>query len=591
MSSGVVRDAETLEDLDSGIVVRDRERSIERLRMDVSDVPDLERMLEDLSATLKKDLGKPLSERRAITRLVAPTAAPSLALNKTETARRRAEAVGSVEPVYYHIKKGEVVVRQGEVVGPEQQLKLQALVGERDRMFDFYRALGVFMISVLFTVGLSMSARCGLFEPLSNRDIAFISAVILVFGILAKFLALFRLPLAEGLDALQLEVLQFSLPLAGATGIMALFYPYLVCFFAGLVLAFISTEMLGGGLPLFTFLFISGMIYAFLVRRARDRSQLLKSVLPLIGAMLLAWCGINFLNFQGLLRASAGGAYVVVGGLLSLLFVLGASPAAEFLFGFTSRFRLMELMNLEQPLLQDLMVQAPGTYHHSLILSNMAEAGARAIGANALLAKVAALYHDIGKLKAPHYFIENQYGRNNPHDRLAPSMSALILISHIKKGAEMAREHRLGAEIESIIRQHHGNTLISFFYHKARDRGDAKEEVREQEYRYPGPRPQTREAGLLLLADAVEASARTLADPTPSRIQGHVESIFRKIFAEGQLDECDLTLKDLHLLSRAYSRILTGVFHRRIIYPGGRARAEGDNVSVLPLGRNGRAGA
>jgi hypothetical protein len=261
------------------------------------------------------------------------------------------------------------------------------------------------------------------------------------------------------------------------------------------------------------------------------------------------------------------------------------------LFGFTSRFRLMELMNLEQPLLQDLMVQAPGTYHHSLILSNMAEAGARAIGANALLAKVAALYHDIGKLKAPHYFIENQYGRNNPHDRLAPSMSALILISHIKKGAEMAREHRLGAEIESIIRQHHGNTLISFFYHKARDRGDAKEEVREQEYRYPGPRPQTREAGLLLLADAVEASARTLADPTPSRIQGHVESIFRKIFAEGQLDECDLTLKDLHLLSRAYSRILTGVFHRRIIYPGGRARAEGDNVSVLPLGRNGRAGA
>ena len=602
MSAGVVADSESLAGHESAIIRRSGENAVERLRTDIADVPDVEQMFEDLTATLKKDLGKPLAVRRGIVKLVRPLAEPSLYLDAAETERRKNDAMAAVDKVFYHIKKGEVVVRQGEVVGPEQQLKLQALVGERDDVFDIYRALGVFTVSVLFMVGLSMSARCGLFKPLSNRDVAFLSTVILVFGILAKFLALFRLPLAEGIDALQLEVLQYSLPLAGATGILALFYPYLVCFFAGLVLAFISTEMLGGGLPLFSFLFISAMIYAFLVRRAADRTQLMKSVLPLLGAMLLAWCGINFLEFQGLARAAAGGGYVMVGGLLSLFFVLGASPVAEFMFGFTSRFKLMELMNLEQPLLQELMVQAPGTYHHSLILSNLAEAGARAIGANSLLAKVGALYHDIGKLKAPHYFIENQYGRVNPHDKLAPSMSALILISHVKKGVELAREYKLGSEIEDLIRQHHGTTLISYFYHKAKDRSAEKEDVREQEYRYPGPRPQTREAGLLLLADAVEASARTLADPTPSRIRGHVDTIFRRIFSEGQLDECDLTLKDLHLLSEAYSRMLTGVFHQRIEYPGdspgSRKAANGngsakpdDNVTVLPLGRrNGTRG-
>jgi hypothetical protein len=356
--------------------------------------------------------------------------------------------------------------------------------------------------------------------------------------------------------------------------------------------------MLGAGLHLFAFLFFSGMIAAFLVRRAQDRSQLLKTVMPLTSAMLLAWIGITCLDFQGVAQAAAGAGYVAAGGVVSLLFILGVSPVAEFLFGYTSRFKLMELMNLEQPLLQELMVRAPGTYHHSLILSNMVEAGANAVGANALLAKVAALYHDIGKLKSPHYFIENQYGRPNPHDKLAASMSALVLIAHVKKGVELARENKLGQEIEDIICQHHGTSLITFFFHRAKDNASPNEVVREQDYRYPGPKPQTREAGLLLLADAAEASARTLADPSPSRIQGHVESIFRKIFAEGQLDECDLTLKDLHLLSKAYSRVLTGVFHQRIEYPGGKARAKdkaesqngseaADNITVLPLKRNG----
>ena len=224
----------------------------------------------------------------------------------------------------------------------------------------------------------------------------------------------------------------------------------------------------------------------------------------------------------------------------------------------------MELMSLEQPLMQELMVTAPGTYHHSLVVANMVEAGAKAIGANSLLCKVAALYHDVGKLSYPEYFIENQFGGPNKHDKLAPSMSALILLSHVKKGTELAERYNLGQDIADIINQHHGTRIIRFFYQKALNLG---EKPRESDFSYAGPRPQTKEAAILMLADSVEASSRTLSDPTPARIKTHIDTIIKGIFSEGQLDESELTFKDLHFLSENFQRILTGIFHQRIAYP------------------------
>ena len=244
--------------------------------------------------------------------------------------------------------------------------------------------------------------------------------------------------------------------------------------------------------------------------------------------------------------------------------LFAVSPIIEMAFRYTTRFRLMELMNLEQPLLQELMVSIPGTYHHSLVVANMVEAGAKAVGANSLLCKVAALYHDVGKLAYPDYFIENQFNGPNRHDKLAPTMSALILGSHVKKGTELAAQHHVGDEIEDIIRQHHGTGLIRFFYNKAKELG---ENPRIEDYCYPGPRPQTREAAIVMLADAVEASSRTLSDPTPARIKNHIDTIIKGIFADGQLDESELTFKDLHKLAESFGRILTGLFHQRIAYP------------------------
>jgi hypothetical protein len=330
--------------------------------------------------------------------------------------------------------------------------------------------------------------------------------------------------------------------------------------------------MTGGGLWLFLYYFIGSMLYVLLVKRAQTRSDIALSIFPHMAGLMATWIGVALFQRFDSGHIWMGCLYVLGNGLLSLLVQFAVSPLIEMVFSYTTRFRLMELMNLEQPMLQELMLEAPGTYHHSLIVANMVEAGAKSIGANSLLCKVAALYHDMGKLSKPEYFIENQGRAKNPHDKIAPSMSTLVISSHVKRGVEMARQHRLGDEIAGIIEQHHGTSLIRYFFNKAKEAGD---NPREEDYSYPGPKPQTREAAIVMLADAVEASSRVLADPTPSRIRGHIDTIIKSIFAEGQLDESELTLRDLHTLTESFHRILTGIFHRRIEYPDDKKEKNG----------------
>ena len=274
----------------------------------------------------------------------------------------------------------------------------------------------------------------------------------------------------------------------------------------------------------------------------------------------------------------------IVGGMLAVGLVTSLLPLFEGLFGVTTDQRLLELSNQNLPLLKRLSLEAPGTYQHSLAVSNLVEAGADAVGGNALYLRVCSYYHDIGKLTKPQYFVENQRG-TNPHDDLLPSMSSLVIQSHVKKGVAMAREAKLPLPIIQGIATHHGTKLIRYFYHKAENQAESeKSEVRESDYRYPGPKPHTKELGILLLADAVEAAARTIEQPTPTRLQGMIKKIFDDALEDGQLVDSELTFSELDKVASAFLWVLTNMYHHRIDYPGFNFNRRNSDSGSFQLG-------
>jgi putative nucleotidyltransferase with HDIG domain len=244
----------------------------------------------------------------------------------------------------------------------------------------------------------------------------------------------------------------------------------------------------------------------------------------------------------------------------------GLLPFFESAFGLLTPMRLLELANPNHPLLRKLLLEAPGTYHHSLIVGNLAEAAAEAVGADPLLCRVGAYYHDVGKTKRPAFFVENQMTKENPHDKIAPSLSHLIITSHVRDGLELQEQYRLPSSIRDICAQHHGTTVLWYFYNKALEQ-DKSGNVSIDSYRYPGPKPQSKEAAIVMLCDAVEAAVRSMARPTPQRIEAVIRKIIRDRLQDGQLDESQLTLRDLDKAAEAFMQTLNGIYHPRIEYP------------------------
>ena len=442
---------------------------------------------------------------------------------------------------------------------------------ERSEDFSFFYVIVGLAVSifVLFQV-FHLFARKNIrkYSP-SNKDLFFLVCL------LASLFPLFKLAIfiADGLGSV--------FPYINSTG-----YYYLFPFAAGamlvrivlnseiaLIFAIISSLLFGAlfGSDLFIafYALVGSLIGAHGVRQCETRSTLYMAGLRLSMFNALMVLGLYLMTNKSFdIQLLYQLVFALAGGVLCSVIVTGTVPLIESLFKYTTNIKLLELANMNNSLLRDLMVQAPGTYHHSIVVGNLVEAAAEAISANPLLARVGAYYHDIGKVRKPLYFIENLGRQENKHDKLNPSMSALILMAHTKDGVDLAREWKLGEPLEDIIRQHHGTTLMKFFYEKAKNRKDAGDIlIDERDYRYPGPKPQSREAALIMLADAVEAASRTLTDPTPARIKGMVQKIINNIFIDGQLDNCELTLKDFHLIAKSFNLILTGMFHQRIDYP------------------------
>lgn len=343
----------------------------------------------------------------------------------------------------------------------------------------------------------------------------------------------------------------------------------------GLIFAFIIALIVGVYFPqepiLFSYAFVTSLVGCLSLIRPRSRSAYLKAGLNIaLVAVPFALASIfiqgELFLLDGVLRILAA----LLGGVLCYVVGSAIVPIVEHLGGYVTDMRLLEMATLDHPLLKDLSVQAPGTWNHSMVMGMMVESAAEVIGANSVLARVGAYFHDVGKMKKPIYFVENQGGVENRHGKLSTSMSALIIKSHIKDGIELLRKYKVPKVIEDMIPQHHGTSMIEFFYHKACkeaiETGGDPSDVDTSLYSYPGPKPQTKEAAILMLADGIEAAVRTISEPTHDRIQGLVQKMINKVFRSGQLNECDMTLRDLHQIAAVFTRVLTAIYHQRIAY-------------------------
>jgi hypothetical protein len=338
-------------------------------------------------------------------------------------------------------------------------------------------------------------------------------------------------------------------------------------FIFSVLIAFLAADVSDRSFSVALSLLIASIIAALLSYRIRRRFQVIRAgflagIVQFVVAYFLE--GRNsFLIFStldlGLLKIC------LINGILSPIIVLGILPIFEYIFKVLTNISLLELSDFNHPLMRRLILEAPGTYQHSLVMANLSEAAAEAIGANSLLVRVGAYYHDIGKLVKPQYFIENLVNYKDMHKKLKPSMSKLIIFNHVKEGVELAKRHHINPQIINFIRQHHGKTLVYYFYSRAKE--IEPDQKHEEEYKYPGPKPQSKEIAIVALADSVEAISRTVSEPNPARIEEMVREVVKKRFLEGELDESSLTLKDLEKITQSFIRILNATYHTRIKYP------------------------
>ncbi|WP_243371456.1 HDIG domain-containing metalloprotein [Geotalea sp. SG265] len=551
-----------------GLVVRDLETKRDIAAGDYSLYMDAD---EARTALLGKKLalsGSP-GDVALLKGIVSRMVSPNLTFDREATEQLKHEARSATRPVLFQVKRGEMIVRVGERVTQEQATKLDSIFESRG-IQRFFMGVGIFgLVLVLFYFPYRFALKnIRKFNP-STKDILLLTLMTIGNFIVLKIASVVSTAMGSLFPFIDTADYYYVFPFAASVIIVRIILNSEVALVYCAVCAPLLGIMFNSSLQVVIYALLSGIVGAHGVRQCKERSAIYVAGLKVSVVNIAMAVSFQFFSDSAFTVQTA---YCVVfagfGGIFNAVCVTGTIPLIEALFHYTTDIKLLELANLNSPVLRELMIRAPGTYHHSVVVGNLVEAGAEAINANPLLARVAAYYHDVGKISKPLYFIENVGGGENRHDKLSPNMSALILISHVKEGVELARESRLGQPLIDIIRQSHGTSLINFFYQKAKGLAATDlQAVDERDFRYPGPKPQTREAGLVLLADCVEAASRTLIDPTPARIQGMVQKIINNIFIDGQLDECELTLKNLHEIAKSFNGILAGIYHQRIDYP------------------------
>jgi len=489
---------------------------------------------------------------------------PTLIVDEPTTEALRAAARALIKQDVLHYKANQKIVGAGEIVDETiyQVLVAYGLINSHN---TWKSASGIAVI-VLIGMGSILvylfQYKRNIFNS-TNRLILIGLVMILIMAIGRGVIALNLGPDFNTLSGMLIPVAWATMTVAILVGVEIAIMVSVVLgvFVTVLVDPAISTSF---GLHSGIVALFGGIVGVYSVSRLSQRSDLARAGIFVSGINVLVISGIALTSDMRLAVWVVGVILGIVNGLASSFLTVGALHWFESGFHITSSVHLLELSDPNRPLLKRLLMEAPGTYHHSILVGNLAEAAAEAVRADATLVRVGAMYHDIGKLKRPYFFIENQFTQDNPHDKIAPTLSSLIITSHVKDGLELAKEYKLPQQIQDIIAQHHGDSLVSFFYHKALEES---ENVPEETFHYEGPKPQTKEAALVALADTVEAAVRSMKQPTPGRVEGFVRKIIKDKLNDGQLDQCDLTFQDLDRIAMAFVRVLSGIFHSRVEYP------------------------
>jgi putative nucleotidyltransferase with HDIG domain len=523
---------------------------------------------------------------------------PTYVFDPALTAERQAKAVTDVSARLVSYPAGEVIFRRGDVLTATQaDLYRESMVrgkGAEPAWQTWGRRLS--SVGIVGAIALAFAGYTVLFVPRMRRNPARMAAAAGLAGALA-LLACYLTAIEPAFVALTAVA-----PTVLCAVIFGIAYNQRVAMAFGALHGLLVCAALDLPVGFFAILVTGVGVSVWKLREVRDREALISmgawvAVALALGTMLagVVELPMSWVSIRQTLRDAGLAAF---GGLLVAGLALFILPTLEKTFGIMTGMTLIELRDPKQPLLRQLQQRAPGTYNHSLNLAALGEAAAEAIGADGLLTYVGALYHDIGKMNKPDYFVENQTPGFNRHDKLTPAMSLLIIVGHVKDGVELAREFNLPRPLWHFIESHHGTTLVEYFYHRARrqaeaasfaagggsvpgvESGSAPSEI---EYRYPGPKPRTKEAAIIMLCDAVESASRTISDPTPGRIEALVQAIATKRLMDGQFDECDLTLRELSTIADAVSKTLASIYHGRIAYPGESERVAGDKTRTIPV--------
>lgn len=508
------------------------------------------------------------TSREIVQELIRAVLTPNKFLDQKGTEEARGQARENIKPVY--INKNDILLEKGEVISEEIYQRLDKLELLKDKA-NHLPHLGLGIISVLLVLILYMFIKQSPLPIQSNNSQ--LVMLVLIFAINTAGMKI--ISLGQNLDY---PYIGYLAPAAMGSILIAILLDAPLAFISSVLFSIMSSIIFNTEADLL-FDFRYGLVTlvicfaaVFTIQRASQRATILKAGIMIAFVSMLTIAAIMLLEDRFSQKETLLSlAFAAAGGLLTAVLVLGLLPFFEVSFGMLSPLKLVELSNPNHPLLRKLLTETPGTYHHSLMVGNLAEAAAESIGADGLLCRVGSYYHDIGKTKRPSYFIENQTNIENPHDRIDPTLSKSIITAHTRDGVEMLKDYKIAKPIRDIAEQHHGTTLLHYFYHKAVKQAEEEKSekiVQETDFRYPGPKAQSKEAAIVGIADSVEAAVRSLRNPTLEQIDSMVGKIIKSRLDDGQFHECDLTLKELGTIAKTLNETLLGIFHSRIEYPG-----------------------